>query len=646
MAPIVPNYDSPQVRKQGLPNVLINPSAPAEAFGGGPSLARIGGLQSDILKDEQEIFVRENKERQDQEQQAQHDANRMKAYEQIRAFNDWEQSNVFDPDKGAASMRGRNALGVPKILSDSFDKFVEEQKKGLTNDDQRLAFEGIVTERRDSLQRWTRTHVAKQTEIADEAEYEASIDSAKKRVMANPSSAAVEIPFIQGLTAERMRKAGLDKSVIETAQANQASEMHGLVINSLLAGRQTGEAKKYFDAHADSISPDIKARVLANLQESDRRGKAYEIIDRVFSDTRVREYTGAGNNWTMKGEEPAKSWDEARERIKRDAGDDAELRSLAEQMGRQRWSEVGHAREAAAEQLYDASLKSVLANPAKHPTEVIDPATWNSLSGANQKSLLSVYKAPEKNDDASWLVFESLSDAEIRKIPLSEYHSKFWSKLNQHYRDKADTIRRQALEAGQNPKEAEKFKSRMSDDELMLRSFVGAGLAGESIGVGGVLQKADTIEKISKNSESASRWMAFKERVDALSEGFHAKTGKNPDDKQLKLFITQAANQFRREVTLDRVWMKGDLKRRVVELTDAEVAEYPFVEVQNDEPVMRAFYEVAKQSKAAPAGLTPRDYYDRNLARVNKAYLLQFREPDLTEEQLKLRWKKILAGEE
>lgn len=374
MAPIVPNYDSPQVRKQGLPNVLINPSAPAEAFGGGPSLARIGGLQSDILKDEQEIFVRENKERQDQEQQAQHDANRMKAYEQIRAFNDWEQSNVFDPDKGAASMRGRSALGVPKFLTDSFDKFVENQKKGLSNDDQRLAFEGIVTERRESLQRWTRAHVAKQTEIADEAEYEASIDSAKKRVMANPASAAVEIPFIQGLTAERMRKAGLAKGVIESAQAQQASEVHTLLINSMLAKGQNADARRHLAAVRGMITDPQELQRLqhrvdeANKQDNvrgDSQREASKILNGYVEMVDVsnmeplqppRERT-VGPKLAPRTVYPAETLAEALQRARKIA--DPEVQDATVKRVKEMWDEREEQRRDAKKMLFDADMKGV-----------------------------------------------------------------------------------------------------------------------------------------------------------------------------------------------------------------------------------------------------------------------------------------------
>jgi hypothetical protein len=162
------------------------------------------------------------------------------------------------------------------------------------------------------------------------------------------------------------------------------------------------------------------------------------------------------------------------------------------------------------------------------------------------------------------------------------------------------------------------------------------------------VRRADTLKAISEDPDASKHWIAFKEKIDERTEAHHTKTGKNPDDKELKKIIAEVGREESRQVTLDRTWPVGNQPKRVVDLTDDDVRDFEFIDLQQNEPALQTFYNVAKTLRlpSAPAGLSPREFYSRNAAAVNRAFLLQWKEPDLTNDELRLRWARILKGEE
>jgi hypothetical protein len=635
----VPTYEGEQVPLRPLPEVSVDQSAPIEAFGGGPSAAGPAVVARNSMQDLTNYGL-----------QAADDAHRLRMSQLDREFwEEWERPAIDDPKTGAVNRRGRAAFGLSGDLDKSLEKYAVEKRKSLATDRQRLDFDDFVARRRMQVVDWANKHEGREMRAFEEGEHVAGIESSKDRaaLRGDPQTVAEEVAKLKFRVGSLAVMNGWGPEVTAREIRNHETELHGRVLNGMLKAGDVARAKAYFERYGAGMDPDVGVKIAAALQDGDRRATAYDIIDRVFSDTRVREYTGSGNNWTEKGEAAASSWEQARERIKKAAGDDAELRQLAEQMGRQRWGEIQTDQKASLESAYEGLAALQDASPGRDPAE-LDPAAWSRLPSDKRDGLRRRYKAPEKNDDAAWLEFSSLTDEEIRKLPRSDYESKYWTKLSQHYRDKTDTLRRQALEAGQNKEKAEAWKSRMSDDELMLRAFVGAGLGGSKLEVGGQVRRADTLKAISEDSDASKLWIAFKEKIDERTEAYHAKTGKNPVDKDLKKIVADVAQEESRKVTLDRTWPAGNEAKRVVDLTDADVRDFELIDLQENEQALDGFYRIAKSHRlpSAPAGLSPREFYSRNAAAVNRAFLLQWKEPDLTPDQLRLRVSRILKGEE
>lgn len=368
--PTVPNYDSPRVRPSPVPDVGVRPVASEEAFGGGraaDNVARqIGGIAGDAMD-----------RRAQEAEKARRDANRMRSYEDIRALNDLEYSAIYDPEKGAINKRGRSALGVPQQLDEVFEKFVKERQKTLANEDQRLAFQGIVEERRDHWKRWANQHVAKQTELADEAEYDASIESAKERASRDPATTAIEGPFIRGLVMERLKKAGLGEEAIAQTVRHHESDMHARVINGMLAREDIAGAKAYLDKVQARMDPDdvnpLIHRLEKNKKETDQRNLALQIEREVFNPANGKDG-------------PPENMIDARGRVwaelhKRKMGNDAELFDNVFSRVSRRFEVEDHARRVAyAERANEA------AQMVENGTEV-PPDLWGTLKGTDQKTL-------------------------------------------------------------------------------------------------------------------------------------------------------------------------------------------------------------------------------------------------------------------
>lgn len=250
--PTVPLTRGREIQQAGLPNARVSVDAPTSAFGGGPGVEQVAQGVSQLTKAASQIAQAEQEK-----------ANQMRMLEERRAMNEWETTNIYDPKTGASSRRGKNAFGIPDDLKSSFDAFIADREKGLSNDEQRLAFRQLSGSRWESVSKWAQTHVAQESERAEKLEYDASLESSKERGSTDPRNAPLEVGFLRQQVMQRAKKEGWGKEQIHQAVQKEESDLHGRAVKKMLAEGQDSTARHYFDGVKPRLDPD-KATEIEN----------------------------------------------------------------------------------------------------------------------------------------------------------------------------------------------------------------------------------------------------------------------------------------------------------------------------------------------------------------------------------------------
>jgi hypothetical protein len=178
-------------------------------------------------------------------------------FEAKRKLDEWERSAVFDPESGAASKRGRDAFDLPERLPQEFDKAAGEIGQGLSTQRQRMAFQEVAAQRRNSLAGWADRYAQQQRTVFEQGQYEADIASAADRAAlyaTDPATVGAELQAMRARTIGFLRGRGASEEEIQQALLNNATALHGQVAQTLLRTDPMA-AKQYLDQNKASIDP-------------------------------------------------------------------------------------------------------------------------------------------------------------------------------------------------------------------------------------------------------------------------------------------------------------------------------------------------------------------------------------------------------
>lgn len=172
-----------------------------------------------------------------------------------KAMDDWENTNLFDPQNGALSKRGKNAFDLPNTLGSKYDEDMTAITSGLTGDQQE-AFQKMVSSRRGTLMQTLFTHERGEMdkyrgEVASAAE-----DSAINRAALYAGNPEVESSAINAAKAARFARdteLGLPEEAISNNQIEVESKAR-LTALSRLADTDQRKAVSYYEANQDKFS--------------------------------------------------------------------------------------------------------------------------------------------------------------------------------------------------------------------------------------------------------------------------------------------------------------------------------------------------------------------------------------------------------
>lgn len=246
--PRIPVLDTPRVQSAPLPNVRFGVDTRGsygEAVTDGLQQVA-GGL--DHLSD----AARKQKEQMD-------DARVMDAYAKI---SEWQNQNVYHPEKGALAVRGEKAIGLGDRAISEFDKFSQSVSEALADDGQRDRFSKILQRERETTYRTLTRHEAGQVEAVKEEKYSAAIDAsvskAANAALADPESARTEQSMGEGAVVLRGNHMGWSGEQVQAELSKYRTRLHLSVLDRMLDGGRADLAQAYLKEHGAEI--DGKAR--------------------------------------------------------------------------------------------------------------------------------------------------------------------------------------------------------------------------------------------------------------------------------------------------------------------------------------------------------------------------------------------------
>lgn len=202
-----------------------------------------------------------------------------------RKLDQWENDNIYNPDSGALSRKGKDAMGVPNEYDAQWEASMADIWDGLANDEQRIAFEQMADSRRKTVQRTLYQHERVQMDQYAEQSSKAAVDSSVNRAAlyyAYPE--IVDSAIQQGKTAARMfsEMNGVPEEAIKNMELEIESKSRYGVLQRL-ADDDPSTALKYFDKFQNRMTVDDLMRSQKLMAPVRRKIKANDLAQNALS---------------------------------------------------------------------------------------------------------------------------------------------------------------------------------------------------------------------------------------------------------------------------------------------------------------------------------------------------------------------------
>jgi hypothetical protein len=366
-----------QVSPTALPGVRRRAAATFESEGGAAELARgrleatreagkaqtleaRAGFGEQVARLGVSLYARVQAEERDK-------ANQTALLKASNALSDWKNQRLYDPNGGALTIRGENAMPLPEQIRDEFDKIAGDLEAGLGNDDQKAAFQRMRSQEWQGIDLQVRRHVFGEMQEFRAGELKSHVENSVQAAMQNAlDPRMVRVELEKAVTAIRTNgpTLGLGPEMIEAQVRAVTSQTHVGVIGQLLAKENDKAASAYFEATKGQIEGTQLDNVMKALDEGTARSESQKAADEIIR---------AGGTLTQQREKARQI-------------DDARLRDLVEQRIEHNAivseREEREAAEASMRQGYDVIDRT-------GDVTAIQPVQWASYSGATRSAMLS-----------------------------------------------------------------------------------------------------------------------------------------------------------------------------------------------------------------------------------------------------------------
>lgn len=185
-------------------------------------------------------------------------------------------------DQGVLKLKGKNAMDAPRLVDEWLTKASGEIEKGLTNDDQRAAYQRLLSNRSQAIKLQVQRHTANEVQAHQAETLEAKItlgtNEAVRSMITDPKLGQARLVDVENAIDTVGRNLGWDDTKRDLLKAQQRSKVHTAVIDQLIASDRSAEARDYFDKvkGANQIDPGLiddytdKVNDAGNLAEAQR----------------------------------------------------------------------------------------------------------------------------------------------------------------------------------------------------------------------------------------------------------------------------------------------------------------------------------------------------------------------------------------
>ncbi len=185
----------------------------------------------------------------------------------------WANTRLYDPNSGAFTREGKNALGVTNEVLGDYDKQVTDIVGGLANRRQQMVFVQNAQQQRVAMQgqlaRFESEQRGKYEDQTALSRMSTAIDSAALAYTDPTTQAQSRQALETELAAQKVRR-GWDDTTFQ-AQRNAAySNLHEAVITNMLANRQVPLAQAYFNANQGELDATGRDKILNKIDATMR----------------------------------------------------------------------------------------------------------------------------------------------------------------------------------------------------------------------------------------------------------------------------------------------------------------------------------------------------------------------------------------
>lgn len=263
--PTVPQFNEPRVQPARTPGIQL-----------GQTQADIGGIAAQGLEGIGQILEQERLKA---------DRTAVTAAETSR--ESWANTALYDPESGAFTREGKNALGVTNDVLGAYDEQTKQISKGLRGARQNEAFLQSSQQSRVALQGQLARY-----EFSERGKYEDQTANARIATAIDTSALNYNDPLslkqsreaITGTLKVQQTAKGWSDEELAGATAAKVNQLHGSVIERMLADGKVGAAKGYLTANKGELQADDQlkfARAIDTLEREKKNELTAQVRERI-----------------------------------------------------------------------------------------------------------------------------------------------------------------------------------------------------------------------------------------------------------------------------------------------------------------------------------------------------------------------------
>lgn len=270
----VPMSRDTSVRQEALPGVRVDTTEPLAAFGGGEALTRTQEAVRGINKDAMTFALQEKQNADD-----------------IRVQDADLQASIAQTDiqTKAKNMLGKDALNAPDYVEQEWKKRTDKIREGLSDENQKRAFDKIHAVRYADLYNFTQNHVSVEGKKYDGELTDAYLKNAQNVAATNYQDVAPGGQIEQSifLQEQALRKYGdrngIPKELLDNKIATTTSATHSAVIDQMLANKNDQLASNYYKEKKANILPEDRIKLEKAIEAGALLGEGQRAADEIFA---------------------------------------------------------------------------------------------------------------------------------------------------------------------------------------------------------------------------------------------------------------------------------------------------------------------------------------------------------------------------